>query len=108
MHPNLKFTLKVEAEGKFFLFDLCINHVNNKLSSTCYYEPTDTGPIMNYHTLAPKCYNRSVLKGFVHRVSRACTSWENFHDSIEKIFNTNVFIIQSLVIIAKTMSPKEN
>ena len=38
---------------------------------------------MNFHTLAPKCYKRSVVEGFVHRVHRACSSWENFHDSIK-------------------------
>ena len=34
LHPNLKFTLEVEAEGKIPFLDLCINHVNDKLSST--------------------------------------------------------------------------
>ena len=40
---------------------------------------------MNHHALAPKCYKRSVVEGFVHRVYRACSSWENVHDSVEKI-----------------------
>ena len=40
---------------------------------------------MNYHELAPNCYKRSVVEGFVHRVYRAYSSWENFHDSVEKV-----------------------
>ena len=40
---------------------------------------------MNHHALAPKCYKRSVVEGFVHRVYRACSSWENVHDSVEKV-----------------------
>ena len=40
---------------------------------------------MNYHALAPKCYKRSAMEGFVHRVYRACSSWNNFHDSVEKV-----------------------
>ena len=55
------------------------------MSSTWHCEPTDTELIMNYHALAPECYKRSVVKGFVHRVYRACSSWENFHDSVEKV-----------------------
>ena len=81
----MKFTLEVEAEGKIPFLDLCINHVNDKLSSTWYCKPTHTGQIMNYHILAPKCYKRSVVAGFVFRVYRACSSWENIHDSVEKV-----------------------
>ena len=29
LHPNLKFTLEVEPEGKLPFLDLCINHVND-------------------------------------------------------------------------------
>ena len=64
---------------------LCINHVNDKLSSTRYCKPTDTGLIMNYHALTPKYYKRPVVEGFVHRVYRACSSWENFHESMKKV-----------------------
>ena len=94
LHPNLKFTLEVEAAGKLF----CINHVNDKLSSIWYCKHTDTGLIMNFHALAPKRYKRSVVEGFVHRVHRACSSWENFHESIEKVKMTlQRFMIQLLV-----------
>ena len=40
---------------------------------------------MNYYALGPKCYKRSVVEGFVHRVYRAYSSWENFHDTVEKV-----------------------
>ena len=61
-----------------------IIHNKRHLSSTWYNKPTDTGLIMNYHALAPKKYKRSVVSGFVHRIYRACTSWELFHSSLEK------------------------
>ena len=48
LHPNLKFTLEIEAEGKIPFPDLCINHVNDKLCSTWYFKSTDTEMIMNY------------------------------------------------------------
>ena len=55
-----------------------------KLSSTWYCKPTDTGLIMNFHALAPLRYKKSVVCGFVHRIYRACSTWENFHTSLEK------------------------
>lgn len=39
---------------------------------------------MNYHALAPKRYKRSVVAGFIYRIYRACSSWDNFHTSLEK------------------------
>ena len=54
------------------------------LSSTWYNKPTDTGLILNYHALAPRRYKQSVVSGFVHRIARACSTWEHFHSSIVK------------------------
>ena len=39
---------------------------------------------MNFHALAPTRYKRSVVCGFVHRIFRACSTWENFHSSLER------------------------
>ena len=60
------------------------NLLTGELSSTWYNKPTDTGLIMNYHSLAPKRYKRSVVSGFVYRIYRACSNWNNFHVSLEK------------------------
>ena len=65
--------LKLKLKGIHFL-DLCINHVNDKLNFPWYCKPTDTGLLMNYHTLAPTSYERSVVESFVHRVYRACSA----------------------------------
>ena len=39
---------------------------------------------MNFHALSPKRYKRSVVSGFVHRIHRACSTWKNFHESLER------------------------
>ena len=39
---------------------------------------------MNYHALAPKRYKRSVVSGLVHRIHRACSTGQHFHESLEK------------------------
>merc|ERR1711867_215306 len=86
LHPNLTFTIEREQEQQLPVLDMKIlhNHATGALSSTWYNKPTDTGLIMNYHALAPKRYKRSVVSGFVYRIYRACSSWENFHTSMEK------------------------
>ena len=86
LHPNLQFTLEREENNKLPYIGMEIIHdpETGRLSSTWYTKPTDTGLIMNYHSLAPKRYKRSVVSGFVHRLYRCCSSWHSFHDSLTK------------------------
>ena len=85
IHPSLKFTIEKEVNKAIPFLDMKLLHPENgSLSSTWYNKPTDTGLIMNYHSLAPKRYKRSVVSGFVYRIYRACSSWEHFNDSLNK------------------------
>lgn len=84
LHPSLKFTIEEEINGSISFLDMKISRVNGKLSSTWYTKPTDTGLTMNFHSLAPLKYKRSVVAGLVHRIFRSCSTWNNFHNSLEK------------------------
>ena len=59
-------------------------NIDGKLTSSWYTNPTDKGLIMNFHALVPEKYKRSIISGMVHRIFRACSSWDTFHKSIEK------------------------
>ena len=84
LHPNLKFTIEMEENGKIPFLDMEISHVGNRLSSTWYVKPTDTGLIMNFQALAPKRYKKSVVQSFVHRIYRCCSCWENVTLSLQR------------------------
>ena len=84
LHPNLSFTIEKEKDGTLPFLDMLIIHQGTQIQSTWYSKPTDTGLILNFHSLAPKRYKRSVVSGFVHRIHRACSNWDLFHKSMEK------------------------
>ena len=84
LHPKLRFTVETEQDGELPFLDMKLINLNGHLSSIWYNKPTYTGLIMNYHSLAPKRYKRSVVSGFVHRIFRACSDWKNFHISLER------------------------
>ena len=73
-------------DQKLSFLDMQVNHDHEtaELSSTWYYKPTDTGLIMTYHALAPKWYKHSVVSGFAYQIYCACSSRQNFHDSLKK------------------------
>ena len=79
------FTYELENEEKSIAFlDMRIKNEDGNLSSRWYRKPTDTGLTLNYHALAPQKYKRSVVSSFVHRIFRACSSWENFHEGLNE------------------------
>lgn len=84
LHPSLRFTIERESNGAIPFLDMKIMNNEGQLSSTWYNKPTDTGLIMNFHALAPKRYKRSVVSGLVHRIHRACSTWEYFHSSLQR------------------------
>ena len=84
LHPKLKFTIEIEENGRLPFLDMEICHVGNRLSSTWYLKPTDTGLIMNFHALAPRRYKKSVVQSFVHRISRCCSTRENVLSSLDR------------------------
>ena len=93
-HPALKFTIEKETDDSLPFLDMRIIRKDCKLSSTWYSKPTDTGLIMNFHSFAPQKYKQSVVSGFVYRIYRSCSSWANFHMSLErakKILNQNQY-----------------
>ena len=94
LHPSLKFTIERETNDSIPFLDMKILRMNGQLSSTWYTKPTDTGLTMNFHSMAPVNYKKSVVAGFVHRIHRACSSWANFHSSLvkmKKILENNQF-----------------
>jgi hypothetical protein len=61
-----------------------ILHSGDKLTSIWYSTTTDTGLTMNFHSLSPIKYKCSVVAGMVYRIHHACSTWENFHSSLER------------------------
>jgi len=63
---------------------MLIKREGTKLSSKWYSKDTDTGLILNCHALSPVKYKKSVVSGLIHRIFCACSTWENFHESVTK------------------------
>ena len=84
LHKSLTFTRERENNGLLPMLDMGVYNKKGQLSSTWYCKPSDTGLILNYHALAPKRYKRAVVAGFVHRIYRACSTWQLFHESLDR------------------------
>ena len=78
LHSNLSFTIEKEHCGKLSFLDMIIFNDNGNLSSGWFRKSTDTGLTLNYHSIAPLKYKKSVIISFVYRIFRACSTWQQF------------------------------
>ena len=84
LHRNLEFTIKLESEGALSFLDMKILRHQDSLKTKWFTKPTDTGLMLNFHSLAPTQYKRNVEEGTIHRINHTTTDWIAFHDGVAK------------------------
>ena len=92
--------------------------VDNKIETTWYTKPTSTGVTLNFNAIAPNKFKRAVVRSFVHRIYNACSTWANFHESMQmayEILKDNCYpkdyvaaIVNSTLEQIRTIKPKSN
>ena len=84
MHKNLKFTLEHPDNNSSIVFlDMkIIRHQDGRLTSRWYRKLTDTGVLLNFHSLCPDLYKRSLIAGMIHRIFATTSNWTLFSDSL--------------------------
>ena len=87
LYPNLQFTLETTDEKKSLPFlDMSINvQLEGTIFCTWYQKPSDIGTILNYRSCAPHQHKKTIIQGTMHRLFRATSNWEAFHEALKKI-----------------------
>ena len=68
LHPNLEFTIEHETKELTAFLDLLVTCSRNKLSTSWYTKPSDTGVYLSYQACAPTKYKRNIVEGAIHRI----------------------------------------
>ena len=84
LHPSLGFTHEREIDGNLSALDMLLMHRGNEIHTTWFTKKTDTGLVLNFHSLSPMKYKRAIIIGMIHRIYRACSSWKYINESLEK------------------------
>ena len=83
LHPNLHFTVEREADGSISFLDMLLTRgQDGSITVSWYRKKTDTNVYLNYFSVCPMRYKRSVVQGVVHRLFHISSSWSIFHDSL--------------------------
>ena len=86
LHPNLQFKLETTDDKNSLPF--LDNSINVKpegtIFCTCSQKPSNTAKILTYRSCAPLQHEKSVIQGTIHRLFRATSNWEAFHETLTK------------------------
>ena len=83
LHPCLEFTIEEETEEKIPFLDMLLERTDNRITTSWYSKPTDTGLMMSFRACAPTRYKKNIIEGTVHRLYNTTSSWTAFHQGLE-------------------------
>ena len=82
---GLKFTSEKSLSHKLNFLDVTIDASSNKFITSVYRKPTDTGRCLSGASVCPERYKISVIRAYIHRALKHCSSWESFHREVKHI-----------------------
>ena len=82
-HPNIKFTVEHQANGKLPFLDVSVNN-NSNLSTSIFHKKTYTGLLTNYFSFTSFSYKLGLIKTIVDRTYKINNTWSSFHTDLEK------------------------
>ena len=92
-HKGIKFTIEKATSTLNFL-DVEIK-INDTAYDTCIWrKPTNTGLLLNFHSICPTTWKSGLIKCFLHRAKYICSNYSLYRQEIEKLrmlFQTNAY-----------------
>ena len=85
LHSNRKFTYEMEIDGTISFLDLILVHEGSSINVSWYKKKTDTNVYLNFYSICPTQYKKSVVCGAVHRLFHITWSWKLFHQNIRDL-----------------------
>ncbi|XP_057298046.1 uncharacterized protein LOC130628959 [Hydractinia symbiolongicarpus] len=96
-HPNIKFTLEKQVDGRLPYLDILIENTSDKFYTSVFHKfhkSTYTGLLTNYFSFTPKIYKIGLIKTLIDRTFKIYNSWKHFDINIKaptEILRKNFF-----------------
>jgi hypothetical protein len=89
-HPHMRFTYESESNESINFIGLTIKHKPSVINlhgfeTSVYRKPTSTSLFTNFNSFTPFAYRLSVFKCLLYRAFHLCSSWNLFHEEVDRI-----------------------
>ena len=92
LHPNLRFTAEY-PQGSLPFLDVEVSLLEGNIQTSVYRKPTNTGVLLNFNSVAPNQWKRSLITCFLSRARVVCSNNTLFHEEIRRL--KTIFISNS-------------
>ena len=82
---GLRFTFEHSIADQISFLDVSIDAATGHFSTTVFRKPTDDGRCLHGRSQCPQRYKNSVVKAYINRALKHCSSWQLFHQEVERI-----------------------
>ena len=84
IHPNLKFTVEY-PQGSLPFLDIDITLHEGNIQTCVYRKSTNTGVLLNFNSVAPTQWKRSLITCLLNRAHVVCSNNTLFYDEIRRL-----------------------
>ena len=82
---GLHFTTELNNKGKISFLDVSIDASSSAYTTTVHRKHTDAGRCLNGTSVCPERYKVSVIRAYLHRALKHCSSWHLFNRELRHI-----------------------
>jgi hypothetical protein len=96
IHPNIRFTMETEENGKLPFLDVNIERVGSRIETGVYYKRTHTGQYLAFTSNHPRKTKSGIVKCLVNRARNICqgTKLEQELQHLKSTFKKNGYPAQ--------------
>ena len=81
----LQFTFEVGVDRKLPFLDVDVSALGNRHQMTVFRKKTNGGKCMNGASECPQRYKLGVVRAYIRRAIKTCTSWDLLHAELQKV-----------------------
>ena len=82
---GLDFTTELSVNDTIHFLDVALDGSSGAFQTTVYRKPTDIGRCLNGSSDCPDRYKESVVKAYVNRAIKHCSSWPSLHAELKRV-----------------------
>ncbi|KAF0303685.1 Protein/nucleic acid deglycase DJ-1 [Amphibalanus amphitrite] len=82
---GLSFTVEESVANRISFLDVSIDAASGSFTTSVYRKPTDNERCLNGGSECPQRYKDGVVRAYVHRALRHCSSWPLVHQELQRI-----------------------
>ena len=81
-HPNIKFSLEKENDGRLSFLDINIFREKGKFVTNVYRKKTFNGVYTNFNSFIPETFKTGLMASLLFRCFNLCSEFVKFHHNI--------------------------